>query len=75
VSRYRFIVAEKATYPVSLLCRVLGVSRASFSAWLQRGPPREHGPTSNCWGRSAGSTGPRAAPTAPHGSTLSGVKC
>jgi putative transposase len=38
VSRYRFIVAEKATYPVSLLCRVLGVSRASFYAWLQRGP-------------------------------------
>jgi putative transposase len=38
VSRYRFIAAEKATYPVSLLCRVLDVSRASFYAWLQRGP-------------------------------------
>jgi putative transposase len=38
VSRYRFIAAEKATYPVSLLCRVLGVSRASFYAWLERGP-------------------------------------
>jgi HTH-like domain len=38
VSRYRFIAAEKATYPVSLLCRVLGVSRASFYAWCQRGP-------------------------------------
>jgi hypothetical protein len=34
VSRYRFIAAEKATYPVSLLCRVLRVSRASFYAWL-----------------------------------------
>lgn len=38
MSRYRFIAAEKATYPVSLLCRVLDVSRASFYAWLQRGP-------------------------------------
>jgi putative transposase len=38
VSRYRFIAAEKATYPVSLLCRVLDVSRASFYAWLQRDP-------------------------------------
>jgi putative transposase len=38
VSRYRFIAAEKANYPVSLLCRVLGVSRASFYAWCQRGP-------------------------------------
>jgi len=38
VSRYRFIAAEKATHPVSLLCRVLDVSRASFYAWLERGP-------------------------------------
>jgi putative transposase len=38
VSRYRFIAAEKATYPVSLLCRVLDVSRTSFYAWLERGP-------------------------------------
>jgi putative transposase len=38
VSRYRFIAVEKATYPVSLLCRTLGVSRQSFYAWCQRGP-------------------------------------
>jgi putative transposase len=38
VSRYRCIAAEKATHPVSLLCRVLDVSRASFYAWLERGP-------------------------------------
>ena len=38
MSRYRFIAAEKAAYPVAILCRVLGVSRASFYAWLQQGP-------------------------------------
>jgi putative transposase len=38
VSRDRFIAAAKAHYPVSLLCRVLGVSRASFYAWCDRGP-------------------------------------
>ena len=31
---YRFIAAEKATYPVSLLCRILGVPRSSFYAWV-----------------------------------------
>lgn len=38
MSRYRFIAAEKAHYPVGLLCRTLGVSRASFYAWRDRGP-------------------------------------
>ena len=38
MSRYRFIAAEKAASPVSLLCRALGVSRQSFYAWLERGP-------------------------------------
>ncbi|WP_327287961.1 hypothetical protein [Streptomyces sp. NBC_01198] len=30
---YRFIAAEKASYPVSLLCRILGVPRSSSYAW------------------------------------------
>jgi transposase InsO family protein len=38
VSRYRSRAAEKAHYPVSLLCRALGVSRASCYAWHDRGP-------------------------------------
>jgi hypothetical protein len=37
VSRYRFIEAEQATYPVAILCRTLGVSRQSFYAWHARG--------------------------------------
>ena len=30
------IAAEKAQFPISLLCRVLGVSRSGFSAWQGR---------------------------------------
>ena len=36
--RFRFIAAEKAQYPVSLLCRCLRVSRSGFYAWAARGP-------------------------------------
>ncbi|HYE86899.1 MAG TPA: IS3 family transposase [Vicinamibacterales bacterium] len=35
--RFRFIAAEKAQYPVSLLCRCLRVSRSGFYAWASRG--------------------------------------
>jgi putative transposase len=34
--RYRFIQAEKAIYPVEVLCRVLGVARSGFYAWGRR---------------------------------------
>ena len=33
---YRLIEAERAQHPVSLLCEVLGVSRAGFYAWSRR---------------------------------------
>jgi putative transposase len=36
VSRFRFIAAQKASHPVSTLCRVLGVSRSGFHAWARR---------------------------------------
>ncbi len=38
MSRYRFIDAEKAAYPVALLCRVLAVARSGYYAWHRRGP-------------------------------------
>jgi len=34
--RFRFVEAEKARYPVRLLCRCLAVSRAGYYAWRQR---------------------------------------
>jgi len=34
--RYRFIQAEKASYPVEVLCQVLGVARSGFYAWCRR---------------------------------------
>ena len=36
MSRYRFIVANRACYPIALLCRVLGVARSGYQAWLTR---------------------------------------
>ncbi len=37
MSWYRFIHAERATYPTKVLCRVLGVARAGYYAWAHRG--------------------------------------
>lgn len=36
--RFGFIAAEKARYPVRLLCRCLGVTRSGYYAWAQRRP-------------------------------------
>jgi putative transposase len=36
--RFAFIAAEKATFPVRVLCRTLEVSRAGFYAWHTRPP-------------------------------------
>jgi len=37
VSLYRFIRAEKASYPIALPCRVRGVARPGDYAWARRG--------------------------------------
>jgi putative transposase len=36
--KFRFIHAERARYPVRVLCRVLEVSRSGFYAWCRRAP-------------------------------------
>ncbi len=38
MSRFRFIDAEKASFPITLLCRTLRVSRSGYYAWQQREP-------------------------------------
>ena len=35
--RYWFILAEKANYPVTILCKVMRVARSGFYAWTRRG--------------------------------------
>lgn len=34
--RFAFILAQKALYPITVLCHVLGVSRSGFHAWCRR---------------------------------------
>jgi putative transposase len=38
VTRFRFIAEEAAQFPVSLLCRVVGVTRQGYYAWKRRPP-------------------------------------
>jgi putative transposase len=38
VTAYRLIVSERAHYPLTLMFRVLGVSKSGFYDWLERAP-------------------------------------
>ena len=40
MSRFRFIDAEKARFPVSLLCETVGVSKSGYYAWRGRPPSK-----------------------------------
>ena len=36
--RFEFVQAEKAVFPIRMLCRVLDVSPSGYYAWCQRSP-------------------------------------
>ena len=38
--KYAFILVELLMYPLSVVCRVLGVTQAGFHAWCGRGPSK-----------------------------------
>ncbi len=65
MSVFRFIAAEKANYPISQMCRVLGVSRSGFHAWERRAPSDRA--LADAWlsERISRSTRRAARPTAP----------
>ena len=38
MTAFRFIAAEKANHPISVMCSMLGVSRSGYHAWASRPP-------------------------------------
>ena len=36
VSKYRLVQAEKANFPIVMMCRLLGIGRSAYYAWVDR---------------------------------------
>ncbi len=51
--RYQFVAAERATFPVRTLCRIVGCAASGFYAWLRRRPGRSAGEDAGLAGRIA----------------------
>ena len=73
MSAYKLIDAEKASFPVAVLCKaVLNVSRSGYYDCRDRPPsPRARENAALVLARSARSTSAAEGPTARRGSTLS----
>jgi putative transposase len=70
VSCFRLIAAEKADHSISLMCRVLGVSRSGFHAWQRRTPSERALIDASLVERIARVHGESRGTYAPAGSTL-----
>ncbi len=51
MSRFRFVDAEKARFPVSLLCKIVGVSKSGYYAWKSRPPSKRSRDDADLTGR------------------------
>ena len=40
MSSYKLIEAEKTSFPVQFMCRMLGISRSSYYAWRSGSPSK-----------------------------------
>jgi len=72
VSAFKLIEAERANYPLALLCRMLEVSKSGYYAWRSRAPSkRSRQDYTLTHRRSARFTAGAARPTAARGCTPS----